>query len=64
MQTPGTWIARRATMNQNTPTAAPLLRTADTAPRPSAPIDDAALRDAEPVEPLDKYDPSTIACTD
>ena len=50
-------------MNQSSPAATPSLRSLDLASRPSAPIDDAALREPEPVE-IDKYDPSTIPCTD
>jgi hypothetical protein len=63
MDLPGTTLARTASMNERprspaTP-AAPALRAAP----PPAPVEDEKRRDDAPEE-LDKYDVSTLACTD
>lgn len=64
MELPGTSVAQSARMRERTASSSPSIKAQPTPSEPQKETDQAPKPAAESNEGLDKYDISTIACTD
>jgi hypothetical protein len=64
MHSNGTHLAERSRMHDTTLFALPKLLATEAADDARRPSDEETRPDPREIEALDKYDPSTLACTD